>query len=223
MCFSSGLEDRKKERKSLWNDYTIFFSLSLSLFLFERAFFFLTKMELLFLNFRPSQNLKLRLRYTEVVGFFFFVLSDHNHQVDCFVAMVHAGYVCVAIIHRTLTWTTGSLTCAQMLMYAVAQGVVQAPKESPHSKLTLGRKSLAASGNRTRVNGVPVRWSTNWDTTRPELSSSLGQTHTCVVKAPYFCVQRSIYFTLPLTNHIQRVYYLDQLLGVTRQTKECTI
>ena len=26
------------------------------------------------------------------------------------------------IIHRTLTWTTGSLTCAQMLMHATAQG-----------------------------------------------------------------------------------------------------
>ena len=32
------------------------------------------------------------------------------------------------------------------------------------SKLTLGEKSLAASGNRTCVGGVPVRRSTNWAT-----------------------------------------------------------
>ena len=54
---------------------------------------------------------------------FFFPLSDHNHQVNYFVAIVRAGYVRVAIIHRTLTWTTGSLTCAQMLMHAIAHGV----------------------------------------------------------------------------------------------------
>ena len=29
---------------------------------------------------------------------------------------VHAGCYSVSIIHRTLTWTTGSLTCAQMLI-----------------------------------------------------------------------------------------------------------
>ena len=28
----------------------------------------------------------------------------------------------VSIIHRTLTWTTGSLTCSQMLMHAIAHG-----------------------------------------------------------------------------------------------------
>ena len=53
---------------------------------------------------------------------FFFPLSDHNHQVNYFVAIVRAGYVRVAIIHRTLTWTTGSLTCAQMLMRVIAHG-----------------------------------------------------------------------------------------------------
>ena len=35
-----------------------------------------------------------------------FPLSDHNHQADFFVAMVHAGYVCVSIIHWSLTWIT---------------------------------------------------------------------------------------------------------------------
>ena len=36
---------------------------------------------------------------------------------------VHAGCLCVPIIHQTLTWTTGSLTCTQILMHAIAHGV----------------------------------------------------------------------------------------------------
>ena len=35
---------------------------------------------------------------------------------------VHAGCFSVPIIHRTLTWTTGSITCTQMLMHAIAHG-----------------------------------------------------------------------------------------------------
>ena len=46
--------------------------------------------------------------------------------------MVRGGYACVAITHRTLKWTTGSLSCAQMLMHAVAHGGVRTPKESLH-------------------------------------------------------------------------------------------
>ena len=38
---------------------------------------------------------------------------------------VHAGCFSVSIIHRTLTWTTGSFTCAQMLMHAIAHGGVR--------------------------------------------------------------------------------------------------
>ena len=33
---------------------------------------------------------------------------------------VHAGCFSVSKIHQTLTWTTGSLTCAQTLMNAIA-------------------------------------------------------------------------------------------------------
>ena len=65
-----------------------------------------------------------------------------------FVTMVHAGCVCVAIIHWTLTWTTKSLTCTQMLMHGIGHRGAQATKESLHWKLTLERKSLAAPGNR---------------------------------------------------------------------------
>ena len=35
---------------------------------------------------------------------------------------VHAAYISVSIIHRTLTWATGFITCAQMLMQAIALG-----------------------------------------------------------------------------------------------------
>ena len=42
----------------------------------------------------------------------------------------HAGCFSIYIIHRTLTRTTGSLTCAQMLMHAVAHGVRTHVRES---------------------------------------------------------------------------------------------
>ena len=71
--------------------------------------------------------------------------------------IVRVWYVCVAIIHWTLTWTTGSLSCALMLMHAIAHGCVQTPKKSLYWKLTLGRKSVAAPGNQTWVRGVTVR------------------------------------------------------------------
>ena len=38
-------------------------------------------------------------------------------------ATVHAGCFSVSIIHQTLTWTTGSLTCAQMLMHVILHEV----------------------------------------------------------------------------------------------------
>ena len=43
---------------------------------------------------------------------------------------VHAGWFNVSIIHRTLTWTAGSVTCARMLMHAIAHGGVRTPSES---------------------------------------------------------------------------------------------
>ena len=72
---------------------------------------------------------------------------------------VHGGCFSVSIIHRTLTWTTGYLPCAQTLMHAIAHRGARTPQESLHWKLTLGEKSLAAPGNRTCVSGVPVRCS----------------------------------------------------------------
>ena len=48
---------------------------------------------------------------------------------------VHAGYVRVSIIHRTLTWTTGSLTCVHGLSYACVytRGWVGTPTASQHN------------------------------------------------------------------------------------------
>ena len=43
---------------------------------------------------------------------------------------VHAGCFSVSIVHRTLTWTTGSLTCAQMKMHAIAHGCTDTVTES---------------------------------------------------------------------------------------------
>ena len=40
---------------------------------------------------------------------------------------VHAECFSVSMIYQTLTWTTGSLTCAQTLMHAIAHGDVRTP------------------------------------------------------------------------------------------------
>ena len=70
---------------------------------------------------------------------------------------VHAGCFSVSIIHRTLTWTTGSLTCAQMLMHALAHGGVRT-----HVRDSAMKVSLAALGNRICVSGMTVRWSMSY-------------------------------------------------------------
>ena len=63
---------------------------------------------------------------------------------------VHAGCFSVSIIHQTLTWTTGSLTCAQIWVYGHCKRVCT------KKKLTLGEKSLVAPGNQVCIGDVPV-------------------------------------------------------------------
>ena len=46
----------------------------------------------------------------------------------------------VSIIHRTLTLTTKSFTCVQMLMHAIAHGSVGTPREKSALKADSGRK-----------------------------------------------------------------------------------
>ena len=59
---------------------------------------------------------------------------------------VHAGCFSVSIVHRTLTWTTGSLTCAQMLKHAIAHGgCADALRESAR-KVGSGEKIPCCSG-----------------------------------------------------------------------------
>ena len=53
---------------------------------------------------------------------------------------VHAECFSVSIIHRTLTWTTGSLTCAQMLMLAIVHGGVRTYVRESAPKVDSGRK-----------------------------------------------------------------------------------
>ena len=57
-------------------------------------------------------------------------LSQQLRQSRAIQRTVHSGCFSVSIIHRSLTWITGSLTCAQILMHAVAHGGVGTPCES---------------------------------------------------------------------------------------------
>ena len=68
-------------------------------------------------------------------------------------SMMHAGCFGVSIIHRTLTWTTGSLTCAQLLMHAIAQGGVRTHVRESAPKVDSGRKIPC----RTRESNLPQR------------------------------------------------------------------
>ena len=86
---------------------------------------------------------------------FVFLLSNHT-IIDYFIAMVHVGYVCVAIIHQTLTWTTEFLTCAQILMHAIAHGGIWDIERESALEVDFWKKSLAAQGNQTCVSSVTV-------------------------------------------------------------------
>ena len=58
-----------------------------------------------------------------------------------------AGCFSVSIICPPLTWTVGSLTCAQILtMHAIAYGGVWTHVRESALKVTLGEKSLATWG-----------------------------------------------------------------------------
>ena len=59
---------------------------------------------------------------------------------------VHAGCFGVSIIHRTLTWTAGSLTCAQMLMHTIAHGGVRSHVRESALKVDSGRKIPCRTG-----------------------------------------------------------------------------
>ena len=58
---------------------------------------------------------------------------------------VHAECFSVFTIHHTLTWTTGSSTCAQMLMHVIAHESAWTLQESA-LKVDSGRKISRCSG-----------------------------------------------------------------------------
>ena len=72
------------------------------------------------------------------------------------------GVVSVSIIHRTLTWTTGSLTCAQMLMHAIAHGDVRTHVRESALKVDSGRKipRLTGESNMRQRRDGPMLWPT---------------------------------------------------------------
>ena len=59
--------------------------------------------------------------------------------------MLRAGYVCVAIIHRTLTWTIGSVSCAQILVHTIVHRVTDTERESV-LKVHSGKKIPCRTG-----------------------------------------------------------------------------
>ena len=59
---------------------------------------------------------------------------------------MHTGCFSVSIIHGTLTWTTGSLTCAQMLMHVTAHGGVRTHVRESALKVDCGRKIPCRTG-----------------------------------------------------------------------------
>ena len=77
---------------------------------------------------------------------------------------VPAVCFCISVIIQTLTWTTGSVTSAQIMHVVAHGGCTDIVRESLHCKLTLGQKFLAKLGNRTCVSGMPVWCSTKWAT-----------------------------------------------------------
>ena len=72
--------------------------------------------------------------------------------------MVRAGYVCVAIIHWTLTWTTGCISCADVNACDCTQGCADTEREST-LKVDSGKKSLAMQRKRTCISGMMVQCS----------------------------------------------------------------
>ena len=59
---------------------------------------------------------------------------------------VHAGCFSVSAIRRTLTWTTGSLTCAQTQMHAIAHEVCRDTVRESALKVDSGRKIPPRTG-----------------------------------------------------------------------------
>ena len=93
--------------------------------------------------------------------FFFFLLSDHNYQVDYFVAMVCEAYVSVSIIHRTPDMDYRIFNVrTDVNACGCTRGCTEIENESA-LKVDSGKKISCRTGNQTYVSGVTVRCPTN--------------------------------------------------------------
>ena len=75
-----------------------------------------------------------------------FLRESQPRQSRAIQLTVHVGCFSVSIIHRTLTWTKGYLTCAQMLMHATAHGGVRTHVRESALKVDSGRKISCRTG-----------------------------------------------------------------------------
>ena len=71
---------------------------------------------------------------------------------------VHVGCFSVSIIHRTLTCTTGSLTCTHMSMHAIAHGGCTDTVRESALKVDFGRKIHCRSGESNLPQLGPSCW-----------------------------------------------------------------
>ena len=122
-----------------------------ALFLTLRSFFKISY-HLFYNCIAPLEFLPLQIRFA-------FPRENQLQQSRATRPALHAGCCSVSIIHRTLTWTTGSLTYVNAC--DCTRGSTDTVRESALKVDSWEKKSLAAPGNRTCLRGVPVRCSTN--------------------------------------------------------------
>ena len=89
------------------------------------------------------------------------------------------GVLGVSLIHRTLTWTIWSLTCAQMLMHAIAHGGCRDTVRESALKVDSGRKIPCRTGesNLRQLRASPMLYQLSYIpapaiTVIPELGTS---------------------------------------------------
>ena len=88
--------------------------------------------------------------------------------------MLYMLGVSVSIVHRTLTWTTGSLTCAPMLMYAIAHGSLQTRIKESVLKVDWEKNPLLHQG----IEPASVAWR----------SDALSVSYILILRGPFLLV-----------------------------------
>ena len=125
------------------------------------------------------------------------------------VSKVHAGSFCVSIIHRTLTWTIGSLTCVRDYSYACVytQGL-GTPTASQHifdsEKLT--NCSCAPDADGARTSDLLDLESNALPTEPPRFPETKGKSGIyCVGVLGNQCINKTLE---PLSNFIFKLFHL---------------